>query len=64
MAELRAMLTKLGCTDVETYVQSGNAVFGTKLSAAALTKAIEVALERYMGNWNTVLKLREMLGEG
>ena len=49
MAELRAMLTKLGCVDVKTYVQSGNAVFGTKLGAAALTKAIEVALERYMG---------------
>lgn len=43
------MLTKLGCTGVETYVQSGNAVFSTKLGTAALTKAIEGALERYMG---------------
>ena len=41
MAELHAMLAKVGCTDVQTYVQSGNAVFGTKLSEAALTKAIE-----------------------
>ena len=49
MAELRAMLTKLGCTDVQTYVQSGNAVFGAKLAEAALTKAIEHALEAYMG---------------
>jgi len=49
MAELRAMLEKIGCTDVKTYVQSGNAVFATKLEAAALTKAIEAALERYMG---------------
>ncbi|MDW8283114.1 MAG: DUF1697 domain-containing protein [Myxococcales bacterium] len=49
MAELRAMLTKLGCTDVQTYVQSGNAVFGTKLSEAAITKAIEHALGAYMG---------------
>ena len=49
MAELRAMLVKIGCTDVQTYVQSGNAVFGTKLGAAQLTKAIEKALERYMG---------------
>jgi uncharacterized protein (DUF1697 family) len=31
MAALRAMLAELGCSDVETYVQSGNAVFGTKL---------------------------------
>jgi len=49
MAELRAMLTNLGCTEVQTYVQSGNAVFGTKLSESALTKAIEHALEAYMG---------------
>lgn len=49
MAELRAMLTKFGCVGVSTYVQSGNAVFGTKLGAAALTKAVESALDRYMG---------------
>jgi uncharacterized protein (DUF1697 family) len=49
MAELRAMLMKIGCADVQTYVQSGNAVFGTKLAEAALTKAIERALEAYMG---------------
>lgn len=49
MAELRAMLTNLACTEVQTYVQSGNAVFGTKRSEAALTKAIEQALAAYMG---------------
>jgi uncharacterized protein (DUF1697 family) len=49
MADLRAMLTDIGCTNVQTYVQSGNAVFGTRLGTAALTKAIESALERYMG---------------
>src|SRR5262249_36498243 len=49
MAELRTMLEKIGCAEVETYVQSGNAVFGTKLGAAVLTKAIEKVLERYMG---------------
>ncbi|MCP3063685.1 DUF1697 domain-containing protein [Myxococcus sp. K38C18041901] len=49
MAELREMLSKLGCVDVKTYVQSGNAVFTTKLGAAALTKAIEDALARFMG---------------
>jgi uncharacterized protein (DUF1697 family) len=49
MAELRAMLDKIGCADVQTYVQSGNAVFGTKLKPAALTEAIESALARYMG---------------
>ncbi|MDD9966027.1 MAG: DUF1697 domain-containing protein [Myxococcales bacterium] len=49
MAELRAMLSELGCTDVQTYVQSGNAVFDTKLRAAELTRAVETALEGYMG---------------
>jgi uncharacterized protein (DUF1697 family) len=49
MAELRAMLEKLGCAGVETYVQSGNAVFATRLGEATLTRAIEKELERYMG---------------
>ena len=49
MADLRAMLAKLGCTGVETYVQSGNAVFATRLGEAALSKAVEKELERYMG---------------
>jgi uncharacterized protein (DUF1697 family) len=49
MAELRAMLTNLGCTDVQTYVQSGNAVFGTNVGTPAIKKAIEYTLERYMG---------------
>jgi uncharacterized protein (DUF1697 family) len=62
MAVLRAMLMELGCTDVETYVQSGNAVFGTNLGAAALTKAIEGALEQYMGRpiATTIRTLAEM----
>lgn len=49
MAELRAMLTTIGCTDVQTYVQSGNAVFGTTLTQNALTSAIEKHLEERMG---------------
>lgn len=49
MAELKAMLTKLGCTGVMTYVQSGNAVFDTKRAEPALTRGIEAALAKYMG---------------
>jgi uncharacterized protein (DUF1697 family) len=49
MAELRAMLEKIGCAGVKTYVQSGNAVFSTTLGVPAVTTAIESALERYMG---------------
>lgn len=62
MAELRAMLAKLGCTGVQTYIQSGNAVFDTTLGAAALTKAIEAALARYMGRpIDTTLRTRAQL---
>ncbi len=62
MAELRAMLTTIGCIGVETYVQSGNAVFGTKVAAARLTKAIEEALERYMGRpISTTLRTHEQM---
>lgn len=49
MAKLRTMLSELGCRDVQTYVQSGNAVFETKESASALLKAIEQALSQTMG---------------
>jgi uncharacterized protein (DUF1697 family) len=49
MAKLRAMLGRIGCQDVATYVQSGNAVFRTSLGAKALTAAIEAALEKEMG---------------
>ena len=68
MAELRGMLAKLGCTDVQTYVQSGNAVFGAKLGRAALTKAVEHALEEYMGRpiATTLRTLKQMkaIGDG
>jgi uncharacterized protein (DUF1697 family) len=62
MAELRSMLGKLGCSEVQTYVQSGNALFATEMGAAALTKAIEAALERFMGRpiATTLRSLAEM----
>ena len=49
MTDLRSMLVGIGCTGVQTYVQSGNAVFGTPLGEAALTEAIEKVLSDYMG---------------
>src|SRR4051812_17414186 len=49
MAELRAMIEKAGGTEVQTYLQSGNAVFAAKVKPAEFTKAIENALERFMG---------------
>jgi uncharacterized protein (DUF1697 family) len=62
MAELRAMLEQIGCQEVQTYVQSGNAVFATTRKATDLTAAIEAPLERYMGRpIATTLRTRAQL---
>jgi uncharacterized protein (DUF1697 family) len=49
MADLRALLEKLGYGRVETYIQSGNAVFDAKGPAAAVAKAVAASLEKMMG---------------
>lgn|SRR5215813_1445024 len=47
MADLRRLFERLGCTDVTTYIQSGNVVFGSRLKKAAnLCLSLEEALER------------------
>jgi len=45
MAELRALCSELGYTDVQTYIQSGNVVFAGSGHAAAVEVAMERALE-------------------
>ncbi|WP_030294214.1 DUF1697 domain-containing protein [Streptomyces katrae] len=50
MAELREVLTGLGHTEVQTYLQSGNAVFaGTEKDPAALARELERAIEAHFG---------------
>jgi len=44
MPEFRSALTALGCTDVVTYVQSGNAVVGWEGAAAELEQGVRAAL--------------------
>ena len=44
MADLRALLDGVGCRDVRTYVQSGNAVVTSKRSPASLETAVAGAL--------------------
>ena len=44
MADLRALLTDLGALDVQTYIQSGNAVFRHEASARTLTPKIRKAI--------------------
>src|SRR3954451_18694806 len=53
MAELRELLEGLGCADVATYVQSGQAVFvppegvrATKAGRASLATSVEGALKK------------------
>jgi uncharacterized protein (DUF1697 family) len=47
MADLRALLSKMGFEDVQTLLQSGNVVFsGPKKSPTALERELEAALEK------------------
>jgi uncharacterized protein (DUF1697 family) len=61
MADLRALLEGLGLTDVRTYLQSGNAVFGAGDDAGTATdlaNAIAIRIERDVGPRVGVLVLR------
>ena len=49
MKEFRALLTKLGCEDVATYIQSGNAVFTYGGNSAKLPESIASAIESGFG---------------
>ena len=62
MTDLCAILEEAGCTAVRTYVQSGNAVFATRLGTIELTKAIEAALAHHMGRpISTTLRTRAQM---
>jgi uncharacterized protein (DUF1697 family) len=49
MSELKAMCEALGFTGVRTYVASGNVVFTSRKSEAAVKKALEARLEAFAG---------------
>jgi uncharacterized protein (DUF1697 family) len=49
MADLLGMLTELGAAEVQTYVQSGNAVFDSPAPEAEISRQIEELLSAYMG---------------
>lgn len=56
MEDLREVLRSLGHTDVETYLQTGNAVFTTtRTDAAALAREIEDEIGRQLGSDAKVL---------
>jgi uncharacterized protein (DUF1697 family) len=49
MAQLREICADLGCTEVQTYVQSGNVVLRSSMAAGKLGPAIEQAIESAAG---------------
>jgi len=49
MADLRALLTRLGCEAVKTYIQSGNAVFRFEGDAGVLAEAIAEGISGQFG---------------
>lgn len=49
MSEFRELLSTLGCEDVTTYIQSGNAVFKHSKTAADLSKSISEAVHLKFG---------------
>lgn len=55
MADLRALCEKAGFTDVRTYIQSGNVVFSSALSATQALVALEAALTKRMGTRTPVM---------
>jgi uncharacterized protein (DUF1697 family) len=46
MRELKRRFEQLGCSDVRTYINSGNVIFRDRRSASTLTRLLEDALER------------------
>jgi len=49
MAELRSICAGIECNGVRTYIQSGNVVFTSSLSAEALEERLEQAIEQQLG---------------
>ena len=50
MADLRSAFEEAGCTDVRTYIQSGNVVFGASSSVAkSIAQTIERELSERLG---------------
>ncbi len=63
MADLKQLLGELGLKNVQTYIQSGNAVFETRLGEAALVEKIEAGFsERFGFDSNVIVRSEDELG--
>ena len=49
MSELKAMCDELGFASAKTYIASGNVVFASRKSEAAIKSVLEKRLEAYAG---------------
>jgi uncharacterized protein (DUF1697 family) len=49
MSELRAMCESIGCTNVRTYIASGNVVFDSRLGETSVKRKLEACLATYAG---------------
>jgi uncharacterized protein (DUF1697 family) len=49
MVQLRVVFAELGCTDVRTYIQSGNVVYDAPARSAPTEAGIAAALEAHFG---------------
>ena len=75
MADLRAMMTALGFSDVTTVLQSGNVLFrGSPKAPARLESQLEAALEKRLGltvachvrtadEWHAIVEANPFTGE-
>ncbi len=59
MKELVAVLQDIGCSNVETYIQSGNVVFQSNSAAERLTEEIATGIFRHRGFRPHVLVLEQ-----
>jgi uncharacterized protein (DUF1697 family) len=57
MQDLRGILESVGCDNIQTYIQSGNAVFSSSAAVASLSAAIGAAVEKGFGFTPQVLLL-------
>lgn len=57
MQDLRDILESVGCENVRTYIQSGNAVFSATATADSLSRDISAAIDRQFGFAPQVLLL-------
>ena len=55
MSELKAMCEELGFADVRTYIASGNVVFTSRKSEAAVKAALEQFCGKYT-RWTKILR--------